>query len=194
MSSHAAPRQAVEQRGLRGPEPDGEGLAQARCLRTGSPLASMPTSLFVAKPASRNLCPCPSWPTALLVQRNQQRRLEQPLRWDRWSATRRVHFVEGWRQLTQGSIRKLLDDPQRVVPRDPLLHVHERQHRCLRITSAPHSGHPRRRWLYRIRLTHPTGRANLGRSRFGGAALVRGVGKAYPDRSGSTPEIGLAPG
>src|SRR5216683_10933 len=102
--------------------------------------------------------------TAHRVQADEQRRLEQPLRWDRWSATRGVHLVKDRRQLTQGSISKLLDDPQRVVPWDPLLQVHERQHRCLRITSPAHSDHLRRRWLYRIRITHPTGRANLGRS------------------------------
>src|SRR3982075_103427 len=79
--------------------------------------------------------------TAHRVQRNQQRRLEQSLGRDGWSATRRVHLIEDGRQVTQGAIGELLDDPPRMVALYPLLQIHKRQHGCLGITSPAHSRH-----------------------------------------------------
>src|SRR5262249_8658741 len=38
------------------------------------------------------------------VQRNQQRRLEQSLGRNRWSATSGIHLIEDWRQFSQSAI------------------------------------------------------------------------------------------
>ena len=111
------------------------------------------------------------------VQRDQQRRLEQPLGRNRWSPTRRVHLIEDWRHLCQRTIGELLDHPQWMRARYALLQIHERQHRCLRLVAVRASPPP----LSKVALPYPptplAGRAKTHRS----GRIFRGL--LGPDRT-----------
>src|SRR5262249_14290504 len=69
--------------------------------------------------------------TANRVQRHQQRGLEQSLGRYRRSSHAAVHLVEERRQVFEHPVGYLLDAPQWMFLRDPLLHIHHHQHRSL---------------------------------------------------------------
>ncbi len=60
-----------------------------------------------------------------------------------------------------------------MIARHALLQVHKRQHRCLRTSPTAHLRHLSRRWFYRTRLPHFTGRAKTLRSGRFSAACFR---------------------
>jgi hypothetical protein len=73
------------------------------------------------------------------VQLNKQARLEQPVRWNRWSTTGAVHVIERWRKLSQRAIGEALHRSQGMTRWHLFLEVHERQHARLRIPAATHA-------------------------------------------------------
>src|SRR5580700_1185706 len=72
------------------------------------------------------------------IQRHQQRGFQQPLRRDRGPAHFAVHLLEQRRELFEGDFSQRLDQSYRMVGRDPLLGVHQRQHRRLWPIMSPH--------------------------------------------------------
>jgi hypothetical protein len=80
------------------------------------------------------------------IKRDQERRLEQPLRRDRRSAVLGVHRVEGIRQCGQCLLGERLNRAQRMVLRYPLLQVDKGQHRHLGLAASTHPCLPVRDW------------------------------------------------
>lgn len=100
------------------------------------------------------------------VQRDQQRRLQQSLRRDRWPPRLGVDLVKDGRQLAQRRIRQPLDRPDRMSHRHPAFQIHERQHRHLRILLPTHLRHLADQWRHR---TEPHRRAGSPSRRFSAA-------------------------
>jgi len=98
------------------------------------------------------------------IQTDQQRGLQQPLGWDGWPTVLGVHGIQQRRQLRQRRIGHVLDSAQRVVKRNPRLHVDKREHAHLRVLSSAHPHHPTLRWLHGIQPTCSTGRAKWTQS------------------------------
>ena len=97
--------------------------------------------------------------TADRVQADQQRRLQQPLGWDRRTANLGVHGIKQRRQVSQRFIRHIFDRPQWMIQRDARLYVNKGQHARLWLLSSAHPHHLSPRWLNSIRTTASTGRA-----------------------------------
>src|SRR6266851_421337 len=93
------------------------------------------------------------------VQTDQQRGLQQSLGRDGCTPYLGVHLVERRRQDRQCFICQAPDGAQRMVQRNPCLHVDKRQHAHLRVLRSAHSNHLSSRWLNSIRSHHFTGRA-----------------------------------
>src|SRR5262245_16031760 len=96
--------------------------------------------------------------TADRVQAHQQRRLQQPLGWNRRPAILGIHLIEQRRQLPKRCVGYVLDRSQRMIEWNSRLQVNERQHADLRVLSSAHARHLTPRWLNGIQSTHLTGR------------------------------------
>src|SRR5208337_254999 len=72
------------------------------------------------------------------IQRHQQGGFQQSLRRDRWPTHLTVHLLKQRKELFECDLRQRFDQSDRMVGRDPLLRINQRQHRGLWPIVSPH--------------------------------------------------------